>query len=821
MMLMQSPLVTARSFLRPLVVTVTMARTPEGRGSPPLRRKGREIAGGRDPRGQGGSFWAEAEAEGPLWALASRMCEEGSDVTPEPIVAPPPPPPPRRTLPDPGDLGPPPEKPDRPPHVNLTPYLPPPLEAEEIPAPPEFWETAETSEGLSEFEDAHSPELHSPQSSEYAWGNEEYSTPNGHHHTTNNKMLPHLRNSALYSNGIACAGGEADGEVAPESGEPVFREIPEVEQSQVLIDSSANSAQVERPISMLQANDDTFDSVGNFYEDVNVSTTKKKDPFDETRRDWVTFPTRVLNPRPSPQTTLQDDTMDFKALRAKFQDEEILLMQQPRAKPVLPDKPRPEHGGQDGGAPRVVFKEDKKESRKPLITPKTKQKADTKSKASKDKDSKSTKGSKEQLGAEDKDKQKSGKDKKGLLQFMAKESTELVPATAPPKSTLKKVFFKKSAKRGGYLPSEVAPAVAPTTNACTPLVPMIPDFNAMSALMPPTFIPHRTSSSPTSASLAVDVPAPCQETETPLEMDAPALPASASPGPLLRSFHPRPAAPCSAPALHPLNWRRSPPRALEPDHDDEEQLPAVVTADEATSASSSPKMERPPWSERRRMNPGKRSSPGTTRILNALEKRPHEAHQSPDHAQPFTPRHPRLPEEFPLPRRTSLICHRSTTRTARRPPSSSKQQQQSTALSTVCQIPLCSAPAPLARGPAGQGAVWLITWEQTGREGVRVMDILLVQQRPQVSLLQRTPSSPEVEEKGKDKVEEEEEEVREEKEGRVEEEEGERVSSSTDEKGKEEEEETKRRAVAAIDANASACRSEHMRLEQRPYNGRG
>jgi len=28
---------------------------------------------GREPRGQAGSFWAEAEAEGPLWALASRQ----------------------------------------------------------------------------------------------------------------------------------------------------------------------------------------------------------------------------------------------------------------------------------------------------------------------------------------------------------------------------------------------------------------------------------------------------------------------------------------------------------------------------------------------------------------------------------------------------------------------------------------------------------------------------------------------------------------------------------------------------------------------------
>lgn len=125
-----------------------------------------------------------------------------------------------------------------------------PSSAEEIPCPPEFWEPAETSEGLSEFEDAHSPELNFPQSSEYTWENEEYSTPNSRHHTTNNETLPDTGNSALYSNGTTGAGGEADGEVPPESGEPVFREIPEAERSQDLIDSSARSAQAERPISM-------------------------------------------------------------------------------------------------------------------------------------------------------------------------------------------------------------------------------------------------------------------------------------------------------------------------------------------------------------------------------------------------------------------------------------------------------------------------------------------------------------------------------------------------------------------------------------------
>lgn len=42
---------------------------------------------------------------------------------------------------------------------------------------------------------------------------------------------------------------------------------------------------------------------------------------------------------PSPPLSLsQEEGLDFKSLRAKFQDEEVLLLKQPRTKPALPEK---------------------------------------------------------------------------------------------------------------------------------------------------------------------------------------------------------------------------------------------------------------------------------------------------------------------------------------------------------------------------------------------------------------------------------------------------------------------------------------------------
>ncbi|XP_029939647.1 FYN-binding protein 1 isoform X2 [Salarias fasciatus] len=174
----------------------------------------------------------------------------------------------------------------------------------------------------------------------------------------------------------------------------------------------------------------------------------------------------------------QEGTMDFKALRAKFQDEELHL-KQPRFKPALPDKPKvvpppqsPTHYVPVGArpslltsinqsiegktliAPRVVFKDDKKDMKKPLIqtNSKKKEKSEGKLKGGKDK----TKESKEKLdedSLDQKQKKDNVKDKKlsSVFPTIQKESTaELVQATPPPKSTVKKkglLSLMKSSKR--------------------------------------------------------------------------------------------------------------------------------------------------------------------------------------------------------------------------------------------------------------------------------------------------------------------------------------------------------------------------------------
>ncbi|CAL8270027.1 unnamed protein product [Arctogadus glacialis] len=411
----------------------------------------------------------------------------------------------------------------------------------------------------------------------------------------------------------------------------------------------------------------------------------------------------------------QEDTMDFNALRAKFQDEEILL-RQPRNRPVLPEKPQivpppqsPTHHLPAGarpsiltsinldtrmaGAPRVVFKGDKKDSRKPLIPlTKTKEKSDDKSKAGSDKDRKSTKGSKEKQDVEDKDppKPKSGKDKKGLLHFRSKESSELVPASPPPKGTLRKMTFpgfKKISKRGsmdiepildspspdvhsglaplvpsGSLPSVGAPAAAHTLSPAT-----VPEYNPMAALMPPNFIPIAPPNGPSYASLTDNVPAmhtaPWQETETLSEVEpAPAAPVSAShrsatPSPVRNSVQnspllssvagPSPAP--SSPSTPPLGSGQISARAgVEVDHNGEE-LPITANADDALPLSASPKMERPGSAlssalERAGKTPGKKTTPADQRILQALEKARRKA------ASPFTSNlmNP-TPEGFPPP----------------------------------------------------------------------------------------------------------------------------------------------------------------------------
>lgn len=274
--------------------------------------------------------------------------------------------------------------------------------------------------------------------------------------------------------------------------------------------------------------------------------------------------------------------MDFKALMAKFQDEELLL-KQPRIKPALPEKPKvvpppqsPPHYLPAGArpsllssinqtlerkTPRVVFKDEKKESKKPLLmTNSKKDKSEGKLKKGKDK----LKGSKEKLeedSLDQKHKKENSKDNKFLLVLPAapKESTaELVPATPPPKpTTTKKGFlgFKKSTKRDSVevpadpildTPSSDVAGRAPlipvpfdfggappgpetsTPKALLPNIPTLPDSSAAVEIPPPSTIPASPAFTPPPAFIP-DTPAPkvtTPESETPLEIETPALPVS-------------------------------------------------------------------------------------------------------------------------------------------------------------------------------------------------------------------------------------------------------------------------------------------------------
>ncbi|KAM4629330.1 uncharacterized protein ACJ7VT_001673 [Polymixia lowei] len=312
----------------------------------------------------------------------------------------------------------------------------------------------------------------------------------------------------------------------------------------------------------------------------------------------------------------QEDTMDFKALRAKFQDEEILL-KKPKFKPAVPEKPKvvpPPHSpthhlpagarpslltsisqidGKTAFAPRVVFKEDQKESKKPLIQPtlKTKEKSEGKLKLGKDK---STKGSKEKLDADGKTdlldkkpKKESGKDKKLLLVFPVASkggTAELVPATPPPKPTTpkKKPFFaglKKSVKKGSAeIPADpILDAPSPDISGPTPLVPTnltlgkttpeppveiqtpkavtppnptFPDYSSLAALTPPSFIPDPPNNVSQEAFIP-DIPAPdvpSLEMKTPSEIETPAIPVSVSPRPTTPTpVIPAPSSPAPSP----------------------------------------------------------------------------------------------------------------------------------------------------------------------------------------------------------------------------------------------------------------------------------
>lgn len=370
--------------------------------------------------------------------------------------------------------------------------------------------------------------------------------------------------------------------------------------------------------------------------------------------------------------------MDFKALRAKFQEEDLLL-KQPRIKPALPEKPKvvpppqsPTHylpagarpsllssinqtlEGRTQIAPRVVFKDEKKESKKPLI--KTDSKRKDKS------EGKSIKGSKNKLdedSSDQKQKKENGKDKKFplMLPVTPKENTaELVPATPPPKATTtkKKGFlgFKKSSKRdlievpadpildtlSSDLPGQAplipvpsdfndAPPEAEISprKALLPNIPTLPDTSAAVEVTPPSTIPDIT---PPPAFIPE---VPTLESETPLETETPTLPVSRPPS--QNEIIPSP--PSAAPTPPPSRAIRSTPSPSPPEVEiaADPDIEAVnITAVESPPAPvidappipPSPKDERPisalsALERAEDMNPGKRTS-CDQRIFNALEK---------------------------------------------------------------------------------------------------------------------------------------------------------------------------------------------------------
>lgn len=378
--------------------------------------------------------------------------------------------------------------------------------------------------------------------------------------------------------------------------------------------------------------------------------------------------------------------MDFKALRARFQEDDYLL-KQPRVKPALPEKPKglpppppvpaqaPPHflpagarpsllssinqglDGKSAMAPRVVFKEDKKESKKLLLSPGTKkEKSEGKlKKKEKEKDKeKASKGNKEKPYEElvdAKPKKENGKDKKFHLGAPKENMAELVPAaTAPPKAgTSKKGFlgFKKSKRDSAeILADPILDTPSSDIGGTLPLIPVpLGDGTVETPALPKALLPNipplpLPPSSPPSPGVAPppafipdipDIPAPqvpTLESETPLQTETPALrdsrPASHA------EFIPDPPAMAStSPPCHVMPDSPSPHSASSPEpevpamEDTLEVLPPPVL--EPPTIPPSPKVAHPisalsALERAEDMSPARRTQPCDVRIFNALEK---------------------------------------------------------------------------------------------------------------------------------------------------------------------------------------------------------
>lgn len=366
--------------------------------------------------------------------------------------------------------------------------------------------------------------------------------------------------------------------------------------------------------------------------------------------------------------------MDFKALRARFQDEELL--KQPLIKPALPEKPKivppppPQSPtsylpagarpslltsinqtleGKTAVAPRVVFKEEG-ENKKLLLQTK-KDKSEGKLKKGKDKP---TKGSKEKLNEDPK--QKNGKDKKV-------STAELVPATPPPKGTTGKKGFLGFRKTKKDLVAVQADPILDTPSTDnpgqTPLIPVPPDSEETTAALETSAPKALLPNIPTipDAGLPVEIgplSVPDCPAFTPPPSFIPDNPTPAAPTPVSETLPEKTASvPVSIPALQgettpsPPGIVSTPPPSQTISSSDEAEVgftsslsaPEPERADEAedeveapsppvldpSSVQSSPKAARSisalsALERAEDMSPGKRTPSCDLRVFNALEK---------------------------------------------------------------------------------------------------------------------------------------------------------------------------------------------------------
>lgn len=374
--------------------------------------------------------------------------------------------------------------------------------------------------------------------------------------------------------------------------------------------------------------------------------------------------------------------MDFKAVRAKFQQEEFTL-KPPKKKPVIAEKPKvvsppqsPTYHQLPSGArpsllttinenlerktlfaPRVVFKDAKKESEMPLISSdaKGKSKSEGKLKGGKDK---ASKGGKDKLEGSLAPKKAKHKNKVS--------TAELVQAPPPPKVPTEKKkssqMTKKSKRNSTSISADpILDTLSSDIPGLAPLIPMPSELNSgtLHNSTPESLLPDSPTSPDYSDDVEMTSPSaileslpftppppliphtptaeiPSLNSEPPPEIENPALPVSrlavhneiipsalsASPPPPLDCAMSIPPSVVSTPSPSPSE----PEITAEAGKDAinapaEKKLPPSVI--NPPSIPPSPKAERPisalsALERAEDMNHGKRTPPGDQRIINAL-----------------------------------------------------------------------------------------------------------------------------------------------------------------------------------------------------------